>query len=228
MLLTALPPAPPTPMTVMRGLSSYGRCGAVDRLSVMFGLQSVRRLVMLRRSMPAALVARTATAPPGSLRAQKFSRNQCPSRPIRAVRLVRLRSHAAAAAVRPRPRWRIGEQAGRGREGRAAGRLGQPADADRPADADLLVEDQRRPARARRASWQAPPVSTTRRPAILSKPLALEPGAHQLEGLLEARLDDADQDRSRDRGWPARGSSSPTSGTSIISRSSAGDGMQLP
>ena len=41
------------------------------------------------------------------------------------------------------------------------------------------------------ASWQAPPVSTARRPAATSKPEALQPGLDLAENLFQPRLDDA-------------------------------------
>src|SRR5215468_2370614 len=92
----------------------------------------------------------------------------------------------------------VGEEADAGGEGGAAGGLGEAADADRPAHADLLVEHHGGElARAGELAGAAGQHDAAA--GDLVEAAGLEARAHQLEGLLEARLHDADEDRFRDR-----------------------------
>ena len=139
MLLTALPPAPPTPTTVMRGFSSCSSSGML------------RLKVMLSSDRCSAFDA----ACPSRRRGAVFLLLEVLTDPMaepadEAVRLLRQR------AALPRDLGAFGkgemDEPGRRGEGRAAGRLGEACDAQRPADANLLVENERRQlARAREA-----------------------------------------------------------------------------
>src|SRR5215813_9591 len=92
----------------------------------------------------------------------------------------------------------VGEEADAGGEGGAAGGLGEAADADRAAHADLLVEHHGGElARAGELAGAAGQHDAAA--GDLVEAAGLEARAHQLEGLLEARLHDADEDRFRDR-----------------------------
>ena len=138
--------------------------------------------------------------------------------------------HFGQGAPPPRRLSAFGEgemdEAGGGRERRSAGRFGQPADAERAADADLLVEDERGEF-ARAGSWQAPPVSTMRRPAILSKPLCSNRSRTSSKGSSRrGEIMPTSSDFGTWWAWPS--SSSPTCGTEMVSRSSAADAMALP
>src|SRR6202167_5948082 len=83
-----------------------------------------------------------------------------------------------------------------GGEGRSPGRFGQPLDAQRTAYADLLVENVAGQfARARQLAGAAGQHHAA--PGRLVEARGDETVAHQLEGLLDARRDDSDQDRFR-------------------------------
>src|ERR1700692_946931 len=126
MLLTALPPAPPTPNTVIRGLSS--RMSGIFRLMLMVAS-------CLRRPWPTVRAG-----PPqgeGSTAGEPFGPPEALAKPS---------SDPGDVAAGPRhemprfPRFevfemrrlRIDQEAGRDREGRAPGVLRQAADAERP------------------------------------------------------------------------------------------------
>ncbi len=71
-----------------------------------------------------------------------------------------------------------------------------PAMRKRPADANLLVEDERgQLARARKLAGAAGQHDAAADDLVEAR--GFEPVAHQLEGLLEARRDDADEQRFR-------------------------------
>jgi hypothetical protein len=115
---------------------------------------------------------------------------------------------------------REGEQAGGSRKRRPPVESASPASRNGPPDADFLVEDRRRDfGHAVELTGAADDDGATAGQLIHTA--GLEPAAHQLEGLLDARPDDADQDRARM--WLGRvRSSSPISGTSMMSYSSLG------
>ena len=171
MLLTALPPAPPTPTTVIRGFSSDCVFGH-DEVDCHLHPPLSAYCRWLRRSKPAAFV-------PGFIGVLGIAFAPLRNSPGTSARGGPIRPFGASGmrATRPRlrrlrPRWRIGEQAGAGREGRAAGRLRRGRRCGAAGRCAPACRG-RRPASSRTpASWLAPPVSTTRRPAILSKPLA--------------------------------------------------------
>ena len=192
MLLTALPPAPPTPKTVIRGLSS-----------VMSGILQIDRhgissSCLSWPSSPAA-AARCRRRCPAALRRQKLSLNHCPrgrsSRPCRSC--ARRGSSAPARAVRCSRDLRIDQQADRRREGRALGRFRQAGDAERPADAHVARRVSGAPPPAGRSSWLAPPVSTTRLPTSAGEAGPVQPVAHQLQVSSMRGADDARQRRAR-------------------------------
>src|ERR1700730_2442566 len=88
------------------------------------------------------------------------------------------------------------DETGRSGESRSARRLGQPFNAKRSADANLLVENEcGELARA----WQLAGAAGQHDEAAgaLVEAAVLEPVAHQLERLLEPRRDDADEERAR-------------------------------
>ena len=119
------------------------------------------------------------------------------------------------------------QQARGGRKGRAVRRLGRgrrscSAGRSGPACRGSCPANSRTP-----CSWHAPPVSTTRRPAILSKPLASS--RSRTSSKVSSRRG-AMMLTSIDFGtwltWPS--SSSPICGTAIVSRSSRVDEIALP
>src|SRR5688572_23357692 len=134
MLLTALPPAPPTPKTVIRGFSSLMSGGV--RLSAMVASITTRALVRPGRR-PQGLVkifwsvdrSSEALAKPSS-DLSEIAVSPCPELP----RMPRFDVFQMSVL-------RIDQQPGRHRERGALGLAGQPAEAERPADPDRAVED---------------------------------------------------------------------------------------
>src|SRR5215207_1962547 len=147
MLLTALPPAPPTPKTVIRGLSS--RTSGILRLIVMACLfmESASRAPSV--GCLCGLSARVRPAhqnqlDPGLRNGLHSETVFQPSADSGHV-AVRAGCQASARGLRlevldPRD-LRINEEADRRGERRALRRLGQPGDAEGTSDADLPIED---------------------------------------------------------------------------------------
>src|SRR5436309_5427607 len=134
MLLTALPPAPPTPNTVIRGLSSL--------------MSGIFRLIVMAASPERGRERRRVR--PVRRRPARFYDGHSPSEA-----LAKPSSHPREIAVRPRhelsraPRFelfemrylRIDQEACRDRERRALGGFGQAGDAERPSDPHPARED---------------------------------------------------------------------------------------
>src|SRR3954471_23478203 len=134
MLLTALPPAPPTPKTVIRGFSSLMSGGV--RLSAMVASLTTRALVHPGRR-PRGLVkivwlldrSSEALAKPSS-DLPEITVSPCPELP----RMPRFDVFQMSVL-------RIDQQTGWHREGRALGLAGQTAEAERAADAHGTAEN---------------------------------------------------------------------------------------
>src|ERR1700730_3229057 len=136
MLLTAFPPAPPTPNTVIRGLSSL--------------MSGIFRLIVIAAS-PERRHERRCIRP---VRRRPTRSNDGQSL---LEALAKPSSHLRKIAVGPRhelsrtPRFElfemrhlwIDEEAGRDRERRPLGGLGKSADAERPADPHPASQDSR-------------------------------------------------------------------------------------
>src|SRR4051812_219020 len=187
MLLTALPPAPPTPKTVIRGFSSLMSGGV--RLSAMVASLTTRALVHPGRR-PRGLVkivwlldrSSEALAKPSS-DLSEIAVSPCPELP----RMPRFDVFQMSVL-------RIDQQAGRHRERGALGLAGQPAEAERTADPDRPVENPGgefdRPGQLGRPAAQDNP-----RPRFCRKGGIREPVPDHFKNLLGAMPDDI-----RDRG----------------------------
>src|ERR1051326_7797966 len=164
MLLTALPPAPPTPRTVMRGLSSC-TSGAL-KLMVM--------------SMPPRIDSRLANSPKKSLVEPTHQTAPLPLRLRRGVRIVGFRRTRRAGNKKPQGCC----------VSRPCGCRGQTGKCLRPSDADLLVQNLRRhfahSAELRATPGQHRPSSGDDIEAAL-----LQPRLHFAENFFQPRLDDA-------------------------------------
>src|SRR6185312_13813998 len=157
MLLTALPPAPPTPITVMRGLSSFSSWGMV-------------RLMVILPSDDSYVFSKPSP--------------QAENPPVRQSDGIAQRAGRFGLF-----RKREMHQAGGRREGGAGGRRRQPGDAARHADTDLLVEDQRGEfAHAGELARAARQHDAAARQFVEAG--TVEPVAHHVECLFEARRDD--------------------------------------
>src|SRR6188472_3671644 len=129
MLLTALPPAPPTPKTVIRGFNSLMSGGV--RLSAMVASLTTRALVRLGRR-PRHLVkivwlldrSSEALAQPSS-DLSEIAVSPCPELP----RMPRFDVFKMSVL-------RVDQQTGGNRERGALGLVRQPAETERPADPD--------------------------------------------------------------------------------------------
>src|SRR5215216_4660493 len=195
MLLTALPPAPPIPNTVMRGLSS--RMSGACRLMVMIFSLSSRLSPTSAR--PARLFQPWRRRPD---RARTQPVSKALANPLPDLAHVAVRPGALAKAARARLEvlgmrdLRIDEEPDRGREGRPFGGLRHALDAERPADPDLplqnLLGEIGKPDELAATSGQYDPAAGLRGEARV-----LEALADELEDLLEARLDDAHELRLR-------------------------------
>src|SRR5579862_1679656 len=136
MLLTALPPAPPTPNTVMRGFIS--RMSGIVRLIVM-------RLPLLMherlRQSACRQVGPVRHRPPGKLRGSE-TLAQPSSDPCHVTACTR---HQLPRSPRfemfKMRRLRIDQQARGDREGRSLGRFGQTGEPERAADAHRAPEN---------------------------------------------------------------------------------------
>src|ERR1043165_9043575 len=134
MLLTALPPAPPTPKTVIRGFSSLMSGGV--RLSAMVASLTTRAWVHPGRR-PRGLVkivwlqvrSSEALAKPSS-DLSEIAVSPCPELP----RMPRFDVFQMSVL-------RVDQKAGRHRERGALGLAGQPAKTERTADPDRPVEN---------------------------------------------------------------------------------------
>src|SRR5262245_7727605 len=183
MLLTALPPAPPTPNTVIRGLSS--RISGTFRSIVMAA--SPERWRECRRVGPVR---------------RRPARSYDGQSPLEA--LAKPSSHPREITFRPghelsrAPRFELFEmrhlgvdqEPGRDRECRTFGSLGQSRDAERPAHAHPARENARgglgQPRELARAAGQHHARTRIRR-----KRRGGEPVAHHFQNFLDAGADDA-------------------------------------
>src|SRR5271165_4422684 len=182
MLLTAFPPAPPTPNTVIRGLSS--RMSGIFKLIVM-GASLIREHLGRRedgRSATGRIVDRV-WGPSEAL--AKPSSDPCDitigpcHRPPRCPRFEMFKMR----------RLRVDQQAGCDREGRAFRRVGKPGKAERPADAHRAIENARgevaQAVELARAAGQNHVPARLRRERRGGKAVT-----HHLQNLFDPRLDD--------------------------------------
>src|SRR5262249_4048818 len=135
MLLAALPPAPPTPKTVMRGLSS--RMSGIFKLMVI-GASSLRGRGDRRRVRPVRHRPRGSGFVGSSEALAKPSSDPCDiSGPCHQLpRMPRFEMFVVC-------RLGVDKQAGGDAERRTLGRFMQPRDAERTADADRTAQDAR-------------------------------------------------------------------------------------
>ncbi len=139
MLLTALPPAPPTPNTVMRGLSS--RISGIFRLIVMVASSSLRG--RLQRPAPAGpppaavIIWLRVWGPSEALAKPSSDPGEVAARACHGIPL------APRLEMFEMRRLRINQKSRRDREGRAFGGIRQPGNAERPADAHRPAENAR-------------------------------------------------------------------------------------
>src|SRR5579872_7159501 len=192
MLLTALPPAPPTPNTVMRGLSS--RMSGIFRLMVMVASSSLHG----RHQRPAP-----AGPPPAAVifRLRIWGPSEALAKPLPDAGEIAARSgHEVPLPLRFEMfevgRLRVDQKAGRHGKSRALGRLRQPRYAERPADPHRPAENARREVRqpgelARPAGedQMATPIGREQR--------SRKAVAHHFQDLFDTRLDDVHQGGAR-------------------------------
>src|SRR5579883_3321201 len=186
MLLTALPPAPPVPNTVIRGLSS--RISGIFRLMLMAAAPSLRAGEELgggdwenKRDDSSEALPKPASdscdVASGSLR--------CSPR-LALLEMFQMRY------------LRIDQKAGRGGEGRALGFLRQSGDPEWPANADRPIEDASgeigKPAELTCPAGEDDVSVRHRR-----KRRGREPVADHFQDFLDARLDDVDQRGARNK-----------------------------
>src|ERR1043166_3285664 len=181
MLLTALPPAPPTPKTVMRGLSS--RMSGILRLMVMAASSKARARTPLRP------VRRRPIGEPhdrGSSKAlPEPSSDPCEV----AVRPCHQVPRATRFVVFEVSDLRIDQEPGGRRESRSLCDVGQPRNAERAADPHLAPEN------AGGDVWQSPELARTAGKhdgamRVRREGRGSEPVAHHLEYFFHARRDD--------------------------------------
>src|SRR6266568_968095 len=190
MLLTALPPAPPTPNTVIRGLSSL--MSGIFRLIVMAA--SPERGRERRRVRPVR--RRPARSHDGQSLLEAFAKPSSHPREI-AFGPRHERSRAPRFDLFEMRHLRIDQKPGRDRERRAFGGFGQAGDAERTADPHPASEDaggdlgQAR--ELARSSGQHHARARVRRERRSGETVA-----HHLQNLLDPWADDAYQRRARD------------------------------
>src|SRR5262245_58697465 len=138
MLLTALPPAPPTPTTVIFGFSSNETFG-MDRFNVIASSMS-QRTVVSSPVNPGISYARIYWLSEPSVPALEVLPQPVPESADESVR--RLDMQSTRTRMLDRDALRIGDQSRGDGEGRTVRRFGEAADSNRPAHADLLVEDE--------------------------------------------------------------------------------------
>src|SRR5229473_6293477 len=217
MLLTAFPPAPPTPTTVMRGLSSCSSVGMLRliMLIVLHACATVAWSGPARPVPPRPDRRQPAREKPGfGLRPPDVAARYylfCRKPGTRDQRKIQANSKILAqplpdpaehpvgrAARRARRFGTLGhgkkEEPRRGRKRRAVGRFGEALDAGRPADPDLLVENE--------AGQFAHPMQLTGAAGQHDTPSGdlvaaarFQPLLNELECFLDARGDDADEQR---------------------------------
>src|ERR1700722_7393778 len=136
MLLTALPPAPPTPKTVIRGFNS--RMSGIFKLMLMAYLSSARAASTAECRWPGR--GQFVFAGPLSEAFPKPSSDpsDVAARPCRRVpRMSRFVVFVVCCL-------RVDQEPRRSREGRPLGGLRQTGNAERPADPDRAAENARR------------------------------------------------------------------------------------
>src|SRR3984885_9385399 len=193
MLLTALPPAPPTPNTVMRGLSS--RISGMFRLMVMIASSSLRR--RLQRPAPAG-------PPPAVviLWLRLWGPSETLAKPSSDTGEIAARTclempFPPRLEVLEMRRLRIDQKSGGDGECRALGRVRQSGNAERPADSNRPAEHAR--GQIRQAGELAGAAREDDAAARLGREgRSCQPVAHHFQNFFDARLDDADQRRPRD------------------------------
>src|SRR5271169_6098545 len=192
MLLTALPPAPPTPNTVMRGFSS--RMSGIFRLMVMVASSFMcgRRRRPPPAGPPRAVAMSAVTSwlcvcgPSETLTKPLSDAGEIASRAIRRVPPV------AGIEVFEMRRLRINEQAGRRREGGALCRVRQPRDSQRPPDAHLPAEYAG--GKFGKSGHLTGAAGKNHAPARFRRERrSREPVAHHLQNFLDARLNDVNE-----------------------------------
>src|SRR6266851_4419839 len=223
MLLTAFPPAPPIPTTVMRGLSSCSSFGMLRLIIVSPSTPCAAAEHVRPHVLPWGPASPSFRSPRIGARTARFRlrspddrgwilpvlrRTKYPKASKKSDLSKVLAQPLTNPAENPARRWarrqrRLGplrqgeqQQSGGGRETRAVRRFGEPADPRRTPDPDLLVEDQ--PGQFAGAV-QLAGAAGQHHPAAgdLVEAARFEPVAHHFEGLLDARRDDADQQRFR-------------------------------
>ena len=182
MLLTALPPAPPTPNTVMRGLSSV-RSGTL-RLMVMAAF----------RSFICPLLRLASRRFPAMRRPRALTRSKIVPYPV--ADLGEIAGAGTQEALLARGRTACRRRAPNAATGRSPRR--NPARRPRPEAAhgarpakpctgrpNMLAASSDRP-----VSWLPPPVSTRCWVTSAAEPARGKPPPHQIENFLDARTDD--------------------------------------
>src|SRR5579883_1853468 len=187
-LLTALPPAPPTPNTVMRGFSS--RMSGMFRLIVMIASFSSRgrfpRQAPCGPPLTAAIFQLRICGPSEALAKPQSDASEIAARAHHQLPLA-----ARLEVLEMRRLW-INQETGSDRKGRALDHIGRSRNAERPADADLPAENPRRQIRQSgelaAAAGQNDMAARIGRQRAIGKPIA-----YHFQNFLDARLDDAHQ-----------------------------------
>src|SRR5579862_4774507 len=193
MLLTAFPPAPPTPNTVIRGLSS--RMSGMFRLIVMVASSSLCR--RFRRPAPAG-------PPPAAVMnwfrvwgpSETLAKPSSDSGEIAARTCLGI-SPAARFEMFEMRGLRINKESCRDSEGRTLGGVRQSGNAKRPSDAYRPAENASgkigQSGELARAAGQDDAAALLRREGGRGKPVA-----HHFKDFFDPRLDDRHQRRARD------------------------------
>src|SRR4051794_37575229 len=200
MLLTALPPAPPHPNTVIRGFSS--RMSGIFRLMVMVAsslrgachpscaLGARRTLTPPGRTGPppawSSFLESSEALPQPSSDPCEISACSCRRMP-RSPRFEMFEMH----------RLRIDEQTRRHRKGRSFGFLRQPRNAERPADAHGPAENL--PGQLHQSGELTGAAGENHPAARLGRERRVrQPVTNHLQNFFDPRLDDAHKRRARD------------------------------
>src|SRR4051812_42451612 len=201
MLLTALPPAPPHPNTVIRGFSS--RMSGIFRLMVMVA-SSLRGacsfdLRMARKATAATPPGRTGPPPAWSSFLESSEALPQPSSDPCEISACSCRRmpRSPRFEVFEMHRLRIDEQTRRHRKGRSFGFLRQPRNAERPADAHRPAENL--PGQLYQSGELTGAAGENHPAARLGRERRVrQPVTNHFQNFFDPRLDDAHKGRARD------------------------------